>query len=44
MQRAIEAGAKPSPQQQADLRREMTGLSILAGVVIVGVIVTLVTM
>ncbi|WIE81273.1 hypothetical protein [Curtobacterium sp. MCSS17_016] len=44
VQRAIEAGAKPSPQQQADLRREMTGLSILAGVVIVGVIVTLVTM
>jgi hypothetical protein len=42
--RALDAGYRPSPKVQADLRRDLTGISILAGVFIIGTIVGLVTL
>jgi len=43
-QRALDAGYKPSSKQQATLHREMTGIGIITGVVILGIIVALVTL
>lgn len=42
--RALDAGFRPSPNEQAALRREMTGIGIFTVVIVIGVIVALVTL
>ncbi len=41
-QRALDAGYRPSGEQQTSLRRDMVGIAVLAGVIIIGIVAALV--